>query len=280
MNGQTMASRRYDRNIRLLGEAGQDRIEASLVAVIGLGGLGSHVVQQLAYLGVQRLLLIDNDVVDETNLNRLVGATPDDALAHRAKTEVATRAVRTINPDASAEALRLPVGDPRALDAVRTASVIVGCVDNDSARLTLTELASRNSIPYLDAASDAGETDGFLWYGGRVVTSHKGLRCLSCCQELDQDALRVERMTDEQRRADREIYGVDRSVLGVAGPSVVSINGVVASLAVTEFVALVTGLREPIGHLVYHGHRGIVTTREDPDSGNCYYCSTIFGADT
>jgi molybdopterin-synthase adenylyltransferase len=60
-------------------------------------------------------------------------------------------------------------------------------------------------------------------------------------------------MSPEQRAADDEIYGIHLAALDRTGPAVVSINGVVASIAVTEFMVLVTGIREPITHLRYRG---------------------------
>jgi hypothetical protein len=270
---------RYDRNIRLFGRVGQERICSTRIAVVGAGGLGSHVVQQLAYLGVRMFVVVDHDVVEMSNLNRLIGATHQDAMRGRSKLDIATRLISTVCPDAEIDGIAGHLGNPQTDRRVAAADVIVGCIDNDPTRLALTDLASRKAIPYIDLASDAGEDGDFVWYGGRVVVAEGGRRCLSCCGELNQGALALESMSEEQRQADRAIYGVDRAVLGGIGPSVVSINGVVASLAVTELLALVTGLREPIGHLVYRGDRGIVTTREDPPPGNCYYCSTLFGSE-
>jgi len=269
---------RFDRNVRLFGAAGQSKIEATHVAVAGVGGLGSHVVQQLAHLGVRKLSLIDSDVVEDSNLNRLIGAIPEDADQQRPKVEVARRVAQAIRPDAEIRMVFAPVDTPDAIQAVVTADIVFGCVDNDPARLLLTEITSRHGLAYIDLASDAGEDEGSVWYGGRIVVAHDGRRCLSCCGELDQRALALGSMTPEQRAANDAIYGIDRVLLGTAGPSVVSVNGVVASLAVTEFFALVTGLRAPVGQLAYYGHRGIVTTREDPRRIDCYYCSKLFGS--
>jgi hypothetical protein len=63
----------------------------------------------------------------------------------------------------------------------------------------------------------------------------------------------------------------------VIGPSVVTINGVVASLAMTEFMAAVTGLRPAVPVLTYHGNRGIVTRSSEPPVPDCYYCRGIRG---
>jgi hypothetical protein len=76
----------------------------------------------------------------------------------------------------------------------------------------------------------------------------------------------------------RAIYGLDAEALGQAGPSVVSVNEVVASLAVTEFMVLVTGLRPPCRLVNYHGHSGKVTVSVDEPCADCYYCHGMWGA--
>lgn len=111
-----------------------------------------------------------------------------------------------------------------------------------------------------------------MQYGGRLCAAIAGQGCLVCRDVLDmEEAGRDLEGEDEQRNRDA-LYGVDRRVLGRSGPSVVSINGVVASLAVTEFMAAVTGLRAPHGHLRYYGHSGKVTVVTDRPQEGCWYC--------
>jgi hypothetical protein len=86
-------------------------------------------------------------------------------------------------------------------------------------------------------------------------------------------------MSPKERAADERIYGVKRELLGGAGPAVVSINGVVASLAVTEFLALVTGLRDPFGKLTYRADLGTVTRSNDKPAAGCYYCEGLWRTD-
>jgi hypothetical protein len=80
-------------------------------------------------------------------------------------------------------------------------------------------------------------------------------------------------MTTEQRAEDDKIYGVSRNLLNGTGPAVVSINGVVASLAVTEFMAWATGLRNPCVHLSYRGDLARISMNKDSPVKDCYYCS-------
>jgi molybdopterin/thiamine biosynthesis adenylyltransferase len=264
---------RYARHERLFGAEGQEKIASTRVAIIGLGGLGCHVAQQLAYLGVVDFVLADHDVVTRSSLNRLVGATQDDIDAP--KVDIASRMITAIQPNAEVAVIskRFDVDSPLELEGER--GVLFGCVDDDVDRLEILKRASAYALPYIDLASDI-TTDGI--YGGRIVFAKDGERCLSCLGELDQHVLARAQMTNEQRAADDAIYGIDRNALDTGGPSVISINGAVASLAVTEFMAWRTGLRSPIGFLSYRGDLGTVRSRVDPERSYCAYCMTFWGS--
>lgn len=85
-------------------------------------------------------------------------------------------------------------------------------------------------------------------------------------------------MSSEQRAADAGIYGIDRDGLEGTGPAVVSINGTVASLAVTEFMVLATGIREPASHLTYRGDLARITKSVDQPQEGCWYCTQLWGS--
>ena len=96
--GKTEASefsQKYDRQVRAFGEQGQEQLRKITVGIVGLGGTGSIVIEQLAHLGVQKFLLIDSDVVERTNLNRLVGVSESDV--KRPKVESRCRLAQRIN---------------------------------------------------------------------------------------------------------------------------------------------------------------------------------------
>ena len=266
------ADARYNRHMALFGAAGQERIAATCAAIVGLGGLGSHVAQQLAYLGVVDFILIDADRLETSNLNRLIGAAPADVGAD--KVEVAARTIQAVQPEAKIVQAAAQFQARESAGELARADMLFGCVDNDVARLELVRSASEHGLPYIDLASDVTDTGEF---GGRILFAKDGERCLSCAGELDQHVLARAQMTDHQRAADDEIYGIDRAALGDGGPAVVSVNGVVASLAVTEFMVWRTGLREPVGHLNYRGDLGTVGRRADPEREYCHYCMELWG---
>ena len=151
------------------------------------------------------------------------------------------------------------------------ADYVFGCLDSEGARLVLTELSAAYAKPYVDVSSDILPGDP-VNYGGQVCIAWSGNGCLSCMNVLDRARAAVELAGPGERRRQAEIYGISRDLLDVAGPSVVSINGVVASLAVTEFMLRVTGIREPNRLLTYHGRTGKVTVSTDNPAPDCYYC--------
>src|SRR4051812_12598124 len=119
---------RYSRNEALFGHEGQKKIAATKVAVIGLGGLGSHVAQQLAYLGVMHHAPVDFDIVTESSMNRVVGAVQADAATGTKKVEVAKRMIEAINPAVKVVPVDRKIDDPDAEAAIASADVVFGCL--------------------------------------------------------------------------------------------------------------------------------------------------------
>ena len=263
---------RYDRNIRLFGADGQNRIKGTRVGVAGLGGLGCHLIQHLGYLGVTQYVLVDGDRANSHSLNRLTTAYPDDVGQY--KTDLAERLIRAINPGAEVVNIRHHLPHPDATGALGEVDLIFGGLDNDAPRLHLTDLASQHRIVYIDAATDTHADAGSLLYGGRVVTAGLGPGCVFCFGHLDQQQIRQATMTDEERTAEAAIYGVPADALDGTGPSVVTINGVVASLAATEAMVHLTGLRAPNRQLTYRAdHGGVRINLDPPTLPSCPYCT-------
>lgn len=266
---------RYARHEGLFGKVGQDRLARSVVAFVGVGGNGMPAAQQLAYAGVTTYKAIEHDIVTMTSLNRLVSATHSDI--NRPKLDVFTSLVQSIQPTASVEGLAVPFDphDEQMRALLASADAIFSCVDNERARVDVLSVASEFGIPLFDLASDIGHfEDGAPWYGGRVAVA-QGDGCPMCLGLIDQRALAVEHLTEDQREEHCRIYGIPLEALGATGPSVVSLNSVVASLAVTEFLVQTTGLRRANRLLTYRAERGIVTMSVDPSKPACAYCTAF-----
>lgn len=269
---------RFSRQISAFGPDGQRAIERQRLGIVGLGGIGSQVTQALAYLGGHNFVLADDDRADETNLNRLIGATAADVTAKRLKTEIAERMIRAINPSAEIHAVPHNLRSQQAIDALTKCSTIFGCVDNDGARLILMELAGAYSILLIDVASEIildHPQNHLEDFGGRVVVCRPGDFCLACASEIDLEIAKAE-LESEDVRALRKTHGYG---LGnhLPAPAVVSLNGIIANIAVTEFLATVTGIRQPFRKRVYRGMRGIILENKDAKRDDCYNCGYLVG---
>ncbi len=271
-----MQTSRYARQILAFGEEGQRKIEVARVGLVGLGGMGSQVVQALGYLGVGSFVLIDDDYVDITNLNRLIGALPADADAKTPKVAVAARQIGQINSKAAVRTIQKNLRTQEALEGLLDCPVIFGCVDHDGPRLILMELAAAFEAIHIDSAVEIIPQDGRIAeFGGRVVLARPGEFCLGCAQQIDMERAKWElesAVARETRRAHG--YGLGEEAPALA---VVSLNGVIANLAVTEFLVMMTGIREPNRHLTYHALRGNVNIRTDKHRDDCFTCCYLVG---
>jgi adenylyltransferase/sulfurtransferase len=144
---------RYARHIVLpqLGGVGQRKLKAASIAIVGAGGIGSAVIPALAGAGIGRLTIIDNDVVDRTNLQRQP-IFRDDQMG-KPKAELSAEFVRRLNPFVNVSAVRERLTGDNA-DALLTGHdlVIDGC-DNFATRLVVGDALTRLEIPLVSAAA-------------------------------------------------------------------------------------------------------------------------------
>lgn len=206
-----------------LGPRAEDLLCSATVAIVGLGGGGSHVAQQLAHLGVGSLSLFDPDRMELSNLNRLVGATAADVRNGALKVEIARRLVLGIRPSASVSVH--PVQWQLAAEAIREADVVVSCLDSYAARQDLEVTARRFLMPLVDIGMDVHVVGVQPHMTGQVIVTLPGGPCLRCLGFL----------TDENLRQEAQLYGA-------AGgrAQVVWANGALASVAVGLVVELLT----------------------------------------
>lgn len=148
----------FEREAMLIGEDSVARLQAAAVAVFGVGGVGSFTVEALARAGVGRLLLVDNDTVSITNINRQLIALH--STVGRFKTEVAAERVRDINPACTVET-RAMFYTPETADELDLSSFdyIVDAVDTVSAKLELIVRAKALGIPVISCMGAGNKRD-------------------------------------------------------------------------------------------------------------------------
>lgn len=143
---------RYARHIVLkeIGGAGQVKLAAARVAIIGVGGIGCPAIQYLAAAGVGTLRVIDDDLVSLSNLQRQTLFGTDDL--GRAKVLVAQETVRRINPDVMFEPVQARLGAENAAELIGEVHVVLDGCDNFATRLIVSDHCTRARIPLVSAA--------------------------------------------------------------------------------------------------------------------------------
>ena len=244
-----MKNERHSRQ-SFLGDSSQETIESAIVGVVGLGGGGSHIVQQLAHIGFKNFELFDADTVDPegSNLNRLIGAKTTDAKRQSRKMDIAKKMILGLQPDAK-------IGEhfctwQEAASALKRCHIVFGCVDSFLGRDQLEQFTRRYLIAYVDIGMEVVMgSDKQPVMGGQVIASLPGQACMRCMGLLTEELL--------LREAER--YGAAGS-----RPQVVWPNGVLASSAVGIGVDLLTDWTKRISgpvFLEYDGNRGTVKNR-------------------
>ncbi|MDP3795189.1 MAG: ThiF family adenylyltransferase [bacterium] len=262
---------RFARQVQAFGLEFQRRLSALTVGVVGLGGLGSIIVEQLARLGVQNWVLIDPDLIESTNLNRLLGATARDVADERAKVWVAARTIRRSSVRPRIKALHCSVFAERALKALKTCDLLVVTTDNDASRLVLNALACQYVIPlvHVGVNLDPGEGGVFADVSGEFAIPPVGTWCLLCSGIID-----AQRASWDLARPEERALLIKRGYLaGTPAPAVYHLNGAIASLAVAEIHNLVWMYKPMRRYMVYRELEGELMPLEVPQQESCLHCS-------
>ncbi len=263
-----------DRQALALGEASREVLSELHVAVVGAGGLGSLVYQQLVHLGVGCADVFDPDVLEQSNLSRVVWSTFEDI--GLPKVETLSRAGRRVMPDLVGQSVQGDVTYADVASRLLEADLVMGCTDNLTSRLVLNRLAHQYYLPLLDLGVDVqlrqDDPTRVRAIGGRVMLVSPDGPCLGCLGVLDPVAL--------GREAEGIVPGGYLGRHDEPAPSVISFNGVVASLGVCELLRLVTGYverPEPI-YQRYDGVRGLVRAYALRAEQACDVCAEVRGS--
>ena len=228
------SSDQFDRNIRAFGGEIQKVLGDLHVAVVGCGGTGSAVIEQLVRLGVRRLRLFDPDTLTASNLTRVYGSFPEDI--GKPKVDVSAAHVSQIAPDAEVITEQAKITLEATAKLLLDADVVFGCTDDNAGRLVLSRIASYLLTPVIDcgvllSSGRGGQLDGIY---GRVTTLAPGAACLVCRNRIDLRRAAAEMLApDEHQRLADEGYA---PALTNTEPAVVAFTTQVAAAAVSELL--------------------------------------------
>lgn len=236
---------------QIFGEGTFERLQRLSVAVVGCSGTGSPVVEQLVRLGVGEIVLVDDDISEKRNVNRILNSTMQDAADKRRKTEVIGDAMERIGIGTSIVRIGRNLWDPDTVREVAQCDIVFGCMDTIDGRYLLNLLASYYLLAYfdigirLDAVPDGADKGRIREVCGTVHYLQPGkssllTRGLFTLAEVASAGL---------RRTDPDAHAAQLKEGYVAGvevhrPAVISVNMFAASLAVNELLARLHPYRE------------------------------------
>ncbi len=162
---------RYDRQIRLFGAEGQERLKEARAFIAGAGGLGSPIAFYLAAAGVGEIAIVDRDTVELSNLNRQILHWEKDVAKRKASS--AREKLVAMNSDISVEAIYDTLNSDNILDLAGGSDVIIDAMDNYPTRYLLNRVSLELKVPFIH-----GAINGF--YGQATTVLPGRSACLRC----------------------------------------------------------------------------------------------------
>jgi len=246
---------------------------------VGLSGGGTQLATQLAAAGVGDLIGIEYQRLDPGNRLSTDTVTWLDLAIRRTKLAAIKRRIWWTNRRCRFTSISSRVPEQQALEALKGADLIVGCVNNLAARADLLEIAGRYCIPYIDigltlrTADDVPDPAPIVAVAGHVFANAPGGPCFWCAGYLT------------KKRLESEAGGADRSYLrnrrggAPARDALVSpFNGVLANQAACDVLQMVLGYTRSgaaVVYKMYDGFSGTMTDWEVTSRGDCPHCRSI-----
>ena len=264
-------SDQFDRNIRAFGGEIQQVLGNLSIAVVGCGGTGSAVVEQLVRLGVRHLHLFDPDTLTAGNVTRVYGSYLSGL--GEPKVKVIAAHVCQIAPDAQVVTTQAKITQESAARQLLDADVVFGCTDDNAGRLVLSRISSYLLTPVIDCGVllSSGPEGQLIGIDGRVTVLAPGAACLVCRDRIDlQRAAAEMRASDEHSQLVKEGYA---PALLDPQPAVVTYTTQVASASVSELLErLIHYGPEPAPtEILLRSHEREVSTN-DQDPRERHYC--------
>jgi molybdopterin/thiamine biosynthesis adenylyltransferase len=239
----------FHRQQLALGRALNSDLEKLRIGVVGCGATGTSTAFLLSRIGVGHILLIDNDVVERSNLSRMHGATAADADAGRPKVDVLRDYLTHAGIGTRVRVINKWAGDEGCRDPLKSCDIIFGCTDDNSGRMFLNRFSHFYLIPVFDMGIiielSKDKPLRIIALQGRMTLLFPGNTCLLCRGEVnskaaaEENTLRSDPMGFERLKDERYVVGS-----GDPSPSVVTFTTEISTVAVNEFINRITGFKQ------------------------------------
>jgi molybdopterin/thiamine biosynthesis adenylyltransferase len=231
----------FSRQVLAFGEELQKLFQQLTIGIVGMGGTGSAVAEQLIRLGVGRIITADKETLDDSNVTRVYGSCVDDA--GTSKVTIMSKHSDAIGLGTTIEAIPGNITAPSVIERFRECDLIFGCTDRERGRSILTRFALYYLIPVFDLGVKVDTKDGNInAIEARITTLLPGTACLFCRGRITGDVIAAETIEEndpsEYKRLRVQEYIPD---LHSNAPAVIPYTTAAASFAVNELLHRLSG---------------------------------------
>lgn len=253
VNVHSLDDDRFERSKRL-GWFNLKKVEKIRVLVVGAGAIGNETVKDLVLSGFHHIALVDMDYVVKSNLNRCVFFSDEDAEENRMKSEVISKKITVLNPDVKIKSFVSSI-ERFSEEFIPSFDLVLGCLDNVSARLHVNAQCYYHRIPYID-----GATRGLI---GKVqVVLPPETSCLQCGMNKTHDKIRNTRLS---------CTGRDVTFFEPKLAADINTTSIVSAVQVQEALKIVHKRLDAVIRNVFYfdGNRNVADVLELPINPEC-----------
>jgi molybdopterin-synthase adenylyltransferase len=239
------SDRKFLRNIQVMGKKGQEAVNDITLGCVAAGGAMNPFIIEAAHAGFRKFVVVDFDLVEEINFNRLLGMSSSDLGKY--KVDILYRELKRFDPDIEIKTIKTRFQDESAIKELKAADILVSGVDNDEARLSVQLFAARFMKPLFDMGSGIFLNDEHTKIeqkGSQTRIFIPGNACL-VCQGLDVEKIHSETYLKNKRAAGYIINSNETP------GSIITLNSTIASMTLSLLIDYVTGNNRIPLHLCY-----------------------------
>ena len=216
------------------------------VGVVGCSGTGSIMIELLTRNCIGELVIVDPDIIEEKNLNRIINSTMDDASEKLSKVDVLEKAIKKINLGTKVHTYKKSTSDKSVISALKECDILFGCVDSAIGRYHLDCISSAYIIPYFDVgvridSDKKGKISQAIMAAHYIEPEKSSLfsRGVYTSKQLGAETLKIQNpLSYQQQRQEGYIVGVDEDQ-----PAVISINMQASCMSFNDFMARIHNYR-------------------------------------
>lgn len=257
---------KFDRQIKAIGKRNQKTLQEMKITIVGAGGTGSALAVQLARMGVKQLILVDMDLVDETNIPRVYGSKESDI--GKAKVKVLKKYIEKFS-NTKVNAIQANITSDDIVSELVDSDVIFGCTDNLTSRSVLNDISIQYYVPLIDVGcrihlnKDGSINQAIM----KVQTITPDSACLWCSGTLDGRLIMQESLSGEEKKklAKEGYYNeVEKQ------PSIISMTTMTASMAIHKLLGLLGTFGDQYSSLTQIEIKNGFTIDHNPEiKGDC-----------